>query len=44
MNEDQNGEKIILSHEPAPGYRPVFYIVSIVAVLYLGGIFLSSIL
>jgi len=44
MSGDQNGEKVILSHDPAPGYRPVFYIVSIVAVLYLGGIFLSSIL
>jgi hypothetical protein len=35
-------EKMILSHEPVPGYRKIFYIVSLVAVLYLGSIFLRS--
>ncbi len=34
-------EKMVLSHEPVPGYRTVFYIVLIVAVLYLGIIFLQ---
>jgi len=37
-------EKIILSHEPVPGYRRVFYIVVLVAVLYLGFIFLRPFL
>lgn len=33
-------EKMILSHEPVPGYRRIFHIVILVAVLYLGIIFL----
>jgi hypothetical protein len=33
-------EKMILSHEPVPGYRKIFHIVILVAVLYLGIIFL----
>ena len=37
MNEK---EKMILSHEPVPGFRKIFYIVLIVAVLYLMVIFL----
>ncbi len=37
-------EKMILSHEPVPGYRTAFYIVLIVAVIYLGIIFLRSFL
>jgi hypothetical protein len=37
-------EKTILSHEPVPGYRKVFHIVVLVAVLYLGVIFLKSFL
>lgn len=35
-------EKMILSHEPVPGYRKVFHIVIFVAVLYLAIIFLIS--
>ncbi|MFC1859322.1 hypothetical protein ACFL9U_15030 [Thermodesulfobacteriota bacterium] len=34
-------EKMVLSHEPVPGYRLVFYLVCAVAVLYLTVIFLS---
>jgi hypothetical protein len=34
--------KMILSHEPVPGYRRVFHIVISVAVLYLAIIFLVS--
>lgn len=37
-----NEEKMILSHEPVPGYRRIFYIVVLVAVLYLGIIFVRS--
>ena len=37
-------EKMILSHEPVPGYRKIFYIVVLVAVLYLGIIFLRPFL
>jgi hypothetical protein len=39
MNEE---ERMVLSHDPVPGYRTVFYIVLIVAALYLGGIFLGG--
>ena len=35
-------EKMILSHEPVPGYRTIFYVVLIVAALYLGIIFLVT--
>jgi hypothetical protein len=35
-------EKMILSHEPVPGYRGVFYIAVLVAAVYLGFIFLKS--
>ena len=44
MSKEQNGEKMILSHEPVPGYRMVFYVVCAVAALYLGGIFMRSVL
>jgi len=37
-------EKMILSHEPVPGYRKIFHVVVVVAVLYLGAIFLMSFL
>ena len=39
MNDE---EKMILSHEPVPGYRTIFYIVLIVAAIYLGIIFLVA--
>jgi hypothetical protein len=35
-------EKMILSHEPVPGYRTIFYIVLIVSAIYLGIIFLVA--
>ncbi len=35
-----NEEKMVLSHEPVPGYRTIFHITVVVAVLYLGAIFL----
>jgi len=34
-------EKMELRHEPVPGYRPVFYTVLTVAVVYLGIIFFT---
>ena len=37
-------EKMILSHEPVPGYKRVFHIVVLVALLYLGIVFLGSFL
>lgn len=36
----QEQEKMELAHEPVPGYRTVFYIAIVVAVIYLGYIFL----
>ena len=39
MDED---ERMILSHEPVLGYRTIFYIVLIVAALYLGIIFIVA--
>ena len=35
-------ELMELKHDPEPGYRPIFYIVFAIAVLYLGIIFLSG--
>ena len=37
MNDDQ--EKMILEHEPVPGYRTAFYIVLAVGVIYLLAVF-----
>ena len=37
-------EKMILDHEPVPGYRRVFYIAVFVGFLYLGIIFLKYII
>ena len=39
-----NEEKMELSHEPVPGYRKVFHIAILVGVLYLGAIFIWSVL
>lgn len=39
MSEDE--EKMVLSHDPVPGYRAVFYIALLVAAIYLGIIFLG---
>lgn len=44
MSEGEGKEKMILSHEPVPGYGKVFHIVLLVSVLYLGIIFLRSFL
>jgi hypothetical protein len=33
-----------ISHEPVPGYRPVFYVILTVSVLYLGLIFLGPLI
>jgi hypothetical protein len=35
-------EKMELSHEPVPGYRPVFYICFVVSVAYLTLIFIRT--
>jgi hypothetical protein len=35
-------ERLVLSHDPVPGYRTVFHILIAVAVLYLGSIFLFA--
>jgi len=35
-------EKLVLSHEPVPGYGKVFAIVLVIAVLYLAIIFLNT--
>jgi hypothetical protein len=36
------GEKMVLGHEPFPGYRTVFFIVLAVGVLYLGWILFET--
>jgi len=33
---------MILGHDPWPGYRPVFYVVFAIGVLYLAFIFLNT--
>lgn len=35
-------EKMELSHEPVPGFRKIFIIAIIIAILYLGIIFLNT--
>jgi len=35
-------EKMELSHEPVPGYRPVFYIIFAISVVYLALIFIKT--
>lgn len=44
MSKGEGKEKMILSHEPVPGYRKIFHIVLLVSVLYLGFIFLRPFL
>jgi len=39
MNEDKQE----LSHDPVPGYKPVFLVVFAASVIYLAVVFLSSI-
>lgn len=36
-------QKMELSHEPVPGFRKIFFIAIIIAILYLGIIFLKTI-
>ena len=35
-------EKQVLSHKTVPGYKPVFFIVLVVAVVYLAAVFIFS--
>ena len=35
-------EKMILTHEPVPGYRKIFHVVVLVVVAYLSIIFIMS--
>jgi len=37
-------EKMVLSHEPEPGYRKIFHISVVIGFLYLGFIFLKYII
>jgi hypothetical protein len=39
MHKAEDGELTELKHEAEPGYRTVFFIVIIIAALYLGAIF-----
>lgn len=39
MHTEEGGELTELKHEAEPGYRTVFFVLIIVAVLYLGAIF-----
>ena len=41
MEGNEHEEKMILAHDPVPGYRTIFYVVSAVAVVYLAVIFLK---
>ena len=38
MGKDEK-EKMVLSHEPVPGYRTAFGIVVVIALIYLAAIF-----
>ena len=37
---EEKEEKMVLSHEPVPGYRRIFHTVVLIAALYLAIIFL----
>jgi hypothetical protein len=41
MEGKDHEEKMVLAHEPVPGYRAIFYIVLAAAVIYLAVIFLK---
>lgn len=42
-HEEEHKEELMeLRHDPVPGYRPVFYATFVVAVVYLGIVFLVS--
>ena len=40
--KNMSDEKMILTHEPVPGYRKIFHVVVLVAVAYLSIIFIMS--
>jgi hypothetical protein len=40
--KEEKEEKMELSHEPVPGYRPTFYIIFAVSLIYLAIIFIRS--
>lgn len=42
INTNDEEEKMVLSHEPVPGYRTVFHIAVGVAAIYLGIVFLAA--
>lgn len=44
MNKKQEEQKDELHHEPKPGYRPAFFIILIVAVIYLAFVFLRALI
>ena len=39
---DEKEEKMELSHDPVPGYRPAFYIIFAVSLVYLAFIFIKG--
>jgi hypothetical protein len=39
MKKDEKGELMELSHDAEPGYRPVFFIVLVIAAVYLAATF-----
>ncbi|MDW7756069.1 MAG: hypothetical protein SCH72_00080 [Desulfuromonadales bacterium] len=41
-DKNESEEIMILGHDPWPGYRPVFYVVFAIGVLYLAFIFLNT--
>jgi hypothetical protein len=42
MDEEKSEERMILAHEPVPGYKKIFHILIAAAVLVLGIMFLKS--
>ena len=44
MSEGEGEEKMVLSHEPVPGYRKVFHLVVLASALYLAIVFLKPFL
>ena len=40
--EDKHEEKMVLGHDPVPGYKPVFLAVFTASVLYLAFVFSHS--
>ncbi|HEX9873608.1 MAG TPA: hypothetical protein VGA43_04525 [Deferrimonas sp.] len=40
--KDKHEEIMVLAHDPVAGYRPAFYLIFAVGLLYLGYIFLKT--